>query len=81
MRRLRQEGVLVGGPTLPHGLPYPDGDEIVDLLVPASKSKERMAEALTLPKALLTDIDVNWLQVISIIFQTIYSPLSPPSVL
>jgi adenylyl-sulfate kinase len=30
MRALREEGVLVGGPTLPKGLPYPDGDEIID---------------------------------------------------
>ena len=30
-RALREEGVLVGGPTLPRGLPYPDGDEIIDL--------------------------------------------------
>jgi len=34
MRRLVKEGILVGAPTLPNGLPYPDGDEIVDLLVP-----------------------------------------------
>ena len=33
MRALVKEGVLVGGPTLPQGLPYPDGDEIIDLLV------------------------------------------------
>jgi hypothetical protein len=33
MRKLRREGVIVGGPTLPEGLPYPDGDEIIDLLV------------------------------------------------
>ena len=37
MRALREEGVLVGGPTLPKGLPYPDGDEIIDRH--ASKSK------------------------------------------
>jgi hypothetical protein len=28
MRALVKEGALVGGPTLPNGLPYPDGDEI-----------------------------------------------------
>lgn len=28
MRRLKREGVLVGGPTLPRGLPYPDGDRV-----------------------------------------------------
>lgn len=63
MRKLREEGVLVGGPTLPKGLPFPDGDEIVDLVVPKSKKNALLAEAETLPKALLTDIDVNWLQV------------------
>ena len=39
MRALREEGVLVGGPTLPKGLPYPDGDEIIDRH--ATKSKVR----------------------------------------
>jgi len=28
LRALVRQGVLVGGPTLPNGLPYPDGDEI-----------------------------------------------------
>lgn len=65
MRRLVKEGVLVGGRTLPEGLPYPDGDEIVDLLVHADKRAAKLAEAATLPKALLTDIDVNWLQTVA----------------
>jgi hypothetical protein len=30
MRALVKEGCLVGGPTLPEGLPYPDGDEIIE---------------------------------------------------
>ena len=64
LRRLKQEGVLVGGPTLPKGLPYPDGDEIVDLHVPASQKETKTAEAAKLPKVLLTDIDVNWLQTV-----------------
>mmetsp|Transcript_4405 Transcript_4405/g.4414 ORF Transcript_4405/g.4414 Transcript_4405/m.4414 type:complete len:1042 (-) Transcript_4405:328-3453(-) len=64
MKSLREHGVLVGGPTLPNGLPYPDGDEIIDLVVPPSKLKQRLEEAKTLPKALLNDIDVNWLQTI-----------------
>lgn len=57
-------GILVGGPTLPRGLPYPDGDEIIDLEVPGHLKQSKMKEALTLPRALLTDIDVNWLQTI-----------------
>lgn len=65
MRSLVREGVLVGGPTLPLGLPYPDGDEIVDLLVPSDKVAAKKAEAATLPKVLLTDIDVNWLQTVA----------------
>ena len=65
MRHLVREGVLVGGPTLPLGLPYPDGDEIVDLLIPADKISARRLEAETLPKVLLTDIDVNWLQTVA----------------
>jgi 3'-phosphoadenosine 5'-phosphosulfate synthase len=65
MRKLKEEGRLVGGPTLPHGLPYPDGDEIIDLLVRPEKKAARVQEAEGLPKALLTDIDVNWLQTIA----------------
>jgi 3'-phosphoadenosine 5'-phosphosulfate synthase len=65
MRKLVKEGILVGGPTLANGLPYPDGDEIVDLLVPKDKVAKLRAEAETLPKALLTDIDVNWLQTVA----------------
>jgi 3'-phosphoadenosine 5'-phosphosulfate synthase len=65
MRKLVKEGVLVGGPTLPNGLPYPDGDEIVDLLVHGDKLSAKKAEAATLPKVLLTDIDVNWLQTVA----------------
>jgi adenylyl-sulfate kinase len=66
MKALQKEGVLVGGPTLPNGLPYPDGDEMIELHMPPSKVKERLEEAQKLPKALLTDIDVNWLQVLLI---------------
>lgn len=65
LRKLFKDGVLVGGPTLPNGLPYPDGDELVDLLVSNSDLKSKTEEAATLPKALLTDIDVNWLQTIA----------------
>jgi len=32
-------------------------------MVPPSKRAAKLAEAATLPKALITDIDVNWLQV------------------
>lgn len=45
MRHLVREGVLVGGPTLPNGLPYPDGDELVDLHVPAHLKEMKMKEA------------------------------------
>jgi 3'-phosphoadenosine 5'-phosphosulfate synthase len=65
MRKLYKEGVLVGGPVLPNGLPYPDGDEIVDLLVHSDKLPAKKAEAATLPKVLMTDIDVNWLQTVA----------------
>ena len=64
MRALVKEGCLVGGPTLPEGLPYPDGDEIIDLHVPVSKVSALKDEADKLPKVLLNDIDVNWLQTI-----------------
>ena len=42
MRRLVKEGILVGAPTLPNGLPYPDGDEIVDLLVPKDQVRNTL---------------------------------------
>jgi len=62
---LERDGILEGAPKLaPPGLPNPDGDEIVDLHVPQSEKKSRIAEAETLPKVLITDIDLNWLQVI-----------------
>lgn len=64
-RMLERDGILEGAPKLsPPGLPNPDGDEIVDLHVPAHLKASRMAEAETLPKVLITDIDLNWLQVI-----------------
>ena len=65
MRKLREEGCLVGGPSLPHGLPYPDGDELIDLHVSDADRPKKAAEAETLPKVLLNDIDVNWLQTIA----------------
>jgi 3'-phosphoadenosine 5'-phosphosulfate synthase len=65
MRRLVQEGVLVGGPTLPKGLPYPDGDELINLVVPPGQAAAKLAEAQKLPRALLNDVDVNWLQTIA----------------
>jgi len=65
---LRKAGVLSGGPTNPMGLPMPsgfDGTFLEDeLMVAPSKRAALLAEAATLPKVLLTDIDVNWLQVI-----------------
>eukprot|EP00547_Thalassionema_nitzschioides_P003051 CAMPEP_0194207818 /NCGR_PEP_ID=MMETSP0156-20130528/6458_1 /TAXON_ID=33649 /ORGANISM="Thalassionema nitzschioides, Strain L26-B" /LENGTH=1152 /DNA_ID=CAMNT_0038934675 /DNA_START=73 /DNA_END=3531 /DNA_ORIENTATION=+ len=64
-RTLERDGILIGAPKVsPPGLPNPDGDEIVDLHVPPELQAERRAEAATLPKVLLTDIDLNWLQTI-----------------
>jgi 3'-phosphoadenosine 5'-phosphosulfate synthase len=65
IKKLRQAGVLTGGVTDPSGLPMPDGGEIIDLYVRESERKAKMKEAETLPKALLTDIDLNWLQTIA----------------
>ena len=64
-RRLEMDGILQGAPKLaPPGLPNPDGDEEIDLHVPADQRAEKLAEAETLPKVLITDLDLNWLQVI-----------------
>ncbi|KAI2502520.1 PUA-like domain [Fragilaria crotonensis] len=65
LRTLERDGVLIGAPKVaPHGLPNPDGDTIIDLHVPDDLKKERQEEAKTLPKVLITDIDLNWLQTI-----------------
>lgn len=65
LRRLERDGILMGAPKLaPPGLPNPDGDVIVDLHVPKHLQEQRGAEAETLPKVLITDIDLNWLQTI-----------------
>ena len=64
-RLLKENGVLQGAPQVaPRGLPNPDGDEVVDLHVPGHLRAERVNEAKTLPKVLISDIDLNWLQVI-----------------
>eukprot|EP00978_Attheya_sp_CCMP212_P036612 scaffold167526_cov46-Attheya_sp.AAC.1 len=64
-RMLERDGVLMGAPKVsPPGLPNPDGDEIIDLHVAPQDRQARIKEAATLPKVLITDIDLNWLQVI-----------------
>jgi len=64
-KRLQQDGVLEGAPKLnPPGLPNPDGDEFVDRHVAKEDREARIKEAATLPKVLITDVDLNWLQVI-----------------
>jgi len=64
-KRLEMDGILMGAPKVtPPGLPNPDGDKIVDLHVPADKKATRTLEAESLPKVLVTDIDLNWLQTI-----------------
>ena len=64
MRKLVQEGVLTGAPTHEHGLPFPDGDKPIDLHLSGSKLRRAKEEAEGLPRVLLSDIDVNWLQTI-----------------
>lgn len=63
-RRLEQDGILQGAPKLNPGLPNPDGDVIIDLHTPPEKQVERKLYAETLPKVLITDIELNWLQTI-----------------
>jgi 3'-phosphoadenosine 5'-phosphosulfate synthase len=64
-RRLERDGILMGAPKVsPKGLPNPDGDELIDLHVPPELKQDRVLEAENLPKVLITDIDLNWLQVI-----------------
>lgn len=64
-RRLEKDGILEGAPKIgAPGLPNPDGDVLVDLHVPVELRAARTEEAETLPKVLITDLDLNWLQVI-----------------
>jgi 3'-phosphoadenosine 5'-phosphosulfate synthase len=64
-RQLERDGILIGPPKVtPPGLPNPDGDVLVDLHVPLELQAQRVAEAATLPKVLITDVDLNWLQTI-----------------
>ena len=62
--RLKRDGVLEGAPQLSAPLPNPDGDLRVDRHIPHHLRAERRAEAEALPKVRITDIDLNWLQVI-----------------
>ena len=65
LRKLERDGILIGAPKVtPPGLPNPDGDIIIDLHVDDKHKEERKVEAETLPKVLITDIDLNWLQTI-----------------
>lgn len=64
-RQLERDGILMGAPRISAtGLPNPDGDEVIDLHVAPEMRQDRIQEAATLPKVLITDIDLNWLQVI-----------------
>lgn len=63
-RKLYEVGVLSGGTAPAPGLAIPDGGSVIDLHVAPSLRAARVAEADTLPNVLLTDIDLNWLQVI-----------------
>jgi len=65
-RQLEQDGILQGAPkVMPESvLPNPDGEEIVDLHVPPELKAQKVEEAKMLPKVLIHDIDLNWLQTI-----------------
>lgn len=61
---LRRRGFLSGAPDAASGLASPDGGELVNLIVPQDQLPTKLAEAASLPSVPLTDLDVNWLQVI-----------------
>merc|ERR1719487_1103640 len=60
---LKKRGILTGSKA-PSGLVPPDGGDYVNLVVAPEDLPAKLAEAATLPAVPLTDIDVNWLQVI-----------------
>jgi len=62
---LRKKGYLSGAPEAATGLAAPDGGELVNCIVPTDQIPTKLAEAATLPSVPLTDLDVNWLQVIA----------------
>ncbi len=64
-RRLEMDGILQGVLKLsPPGLPNPNGDEVVDLHLPEHLRAARVEEVMTLPKVLVTNLDLNWLQTV-----------------
>ncbi len=65
LKLLYEDGLLNGPPNDPTGLPLPDGDIVVDLLVPSTMQEARKTEAQLLPTVPLTDIDLNWLQTVA----------------
>jgi len=61
---LRRRGFLSGDPDAASGLAAPDGGDLVNLIVPQEQLPAKLAEAAKLPMVPLTDIDINWLQVV-----------------
>jgi len=64
IHELRKRGFLSGAPDAASGLAAPDGGQLINQIVPDDQLPAKLAEAAKLPKVPLTDIDVNWLQVI-----------------
>ena len=64
VHELRKRGYLSGAPDAASGLASPDGGELINRIVPDDQLAAKRAEAATLPMVPLTDIDVNWLQVV-----------------
>lgn len=62
--QLKKRGFMSGYPDIAKGLTAPDGGEHINLIVPSDQLPTKLAEAATLPMVPLTDLDVNWLQVI-----------------
>ena len=60
---LRRRGILSGDASS-DGLHAPDGGSNVNQIVPPFLLSSKLAEAESLPKVPLTDVDTNWLQVI-----------------
>jgi hypothetical protein len=56
-------GGASAGPEPPEPAPAQQLMPALDLLVPAAERTTKQAEAATLPRVLLRDVDVNWLQV------------------
>lgn len=66
LRKLKEEGVLIGAPPVSAlGLPPPDGGKMINQINPNSPLRQDAQYLRSIPHVLLSDIDLNWAQTIA----------------